>query len=61
MEKVKKLNIDRKGKVVYIGSDGDIYQLRPKKKIMEANIVRESGYLYFVDKEGDVSRPPMKR
>lgn len=61
MEKVKELNLERNGRVLYIGSDGDIWQLRPKKKVAEAGIVREKGYLYFIDKEGDVSRAPMKK
>ncbi len=30
-------------------------------KVAKAGVKRESGYLYFVDKSGDVSRAPMKK
>ena len=32
-----------------------------KEKVADANVTRKSGYLYFVDKDGDVSCAPMKR
>ena len=31
------------------------------KKVSRVGVTRESGYLYFVDKAGDVSRAPMKK
>ena len=31
------------------------------KKISKVGVKRESGYLYFVDRNGDVSRAPMKK
>ena len=31
------------------------------EKVLVTNVVREKGYLYFVDKEGDISRAPMGR
>lgn len=60
MEKVKKLGLQRSGRVMFIGKDGDVWQLKPKKKVANANVRREKGYLYFVDKQGDVSRARMK-
>ncbi|MBN1275190.1 hypothetical protein JXA12_02770 [Candidatus Woesearchaeota archaeon] len=31
------------------------------EKVARAGVRKESGYLYFVDKDGDVSRAPMVR
>ncbi len=31
------------------------------EKVERVGIIKESGYLYFVDKQGDVSRVPMAR
>ncbi len=31
------------------------------EKVADAGVTRESGYLYFIDKDGDVSRAPMAR
>lgn len=31
------------------------------EKVASAGVKKESGYLYFVDKNGDVSRAPMSR
>lgn len=31
------------------------------EKVAKAGVKKESGYLYFVDKQGDVSRAPMSR
>ena len=31
------------------------------EKVMKCNVKKESGYLYFVDKQGDISRAPMSR
>lgn len=61
MEKVKKLGLKRNGRLLYVGKDGDVWQISPKKRIANANIKREEGYLYFVDKQGDVSRAKMKK
>ncbi len=32
-----------------------------QEKVMECGIQREKGYLYFLDKDGDVSRAKMNR
>jgi len=29
--------------------------------VAETNVTRESGWLYFIDKDGDVSKAPMAR
>jgi len=31
------------------------------EKVKDVGIVRESGYLYFIDKQGDISRSKMSR
>ena len=31
------------------------------EKVSTAGVTRESGFLYFIDKDGDVSRSPMAR
>lgn len=31
------------------------------EKVVKVGIEKESGYLYFVDKEGDISRSTMQR
>ncbi len=31
------------------------------EQVATANVKKEGGYLYFVDKEGDISRAPMAR
>jgi len=31
------------------------------EKVADADVTRESGYLYFIDKDGNVSRSPMAR
>jgi len=31
------------------------------EKVAQAGVSKESGYLYFVDKDGDVGRAPMAR
>ena len=61
MEKVKELGIERNKRLLFISKEGDVWQLNPKKKVAEAGITREKGYLYFVDKQGDISRVAMKR
>ena len=32
-----------------------------QEKVVKCGIKRETGYLYFVDKQGDVSRSKMQR
>jgi len=31
------------------------------EKVLETKITREKGYLYYIDKDGDISRAKMKR
>jgi len=31
------------------------------EEVAKAGVTRESGYLYYIDKNGDVSRSPMAR
>jgi hypothetical protein len=31
------------------------------EKVHKAGLVREADYLYFIDKQGDISRTPMAR
>ena len=39
-----------------------LFLIKPNKiKVADAGVTRESGYLYFIDKDGDVSRAPMAR
>lgn len=59
-EKVKKLGIKREGKFLFI-KNGDVWQLRPKKKVRSVGLKRMPGYLYFVDKDGDISKTKQKR
>jgi hypothetical protein len=62
-EKIKKLNLQRDYKkfLYYIDGQGNVCQ-KPKTGDGEAEILvehavdRDPHYLYFVDKEGDVSR-----
>ena len=34
---------------------------RNAEKVADAGVTRESGYLYYVDKNGNVARSPMAR
>jgi len=62
-EKVKQLNLKRdyKNFLYFIDGDGNVCQ-KPKSGEGESTILvpkavqREGQYLYFIDKEGDVSR-----
>jgi hypothetical protein len=62
-EKVKKLNLERDYKkyLYFIDGNGNVCQ-KPKsgegesKVLVENAIDRDSGFLYFIDKEGDISR-----
>lgn len=59
-EKVKRVGFDRKGKRVYVDSDGDISFMMNKRKAVKVGVKREKGYLYYVDSDGDVSRSKMR-
>jgi hypothetical protein len=64
-EKVKKLNLQRDYKkyLYYIDGNGSVCQ-KPKsgegdsKVLVEKAIDRDGGFLYFIDKDGDISRSP---
>jgi hypothetical protein len=65
-EKVKVLNLERDFKKFLYWIDGSGNVAAKQKKgdgptvILVADAVtREKGYLYFLDKEGDVARSPM--
>lgn len=45
-----------KGTDIYRGKKGSKAQL-----VKEVSFKRQSGYLYFLDKDGHVARSPMKR
>ena len=32
-----------------------------REKVMKCGIEREKGFLYFIDKDGDISRTPTKQ
>ena len=34
---------------------------KEQELVLKTNIMRESGWLYFIDKDGDVSKAPMAR
>jgi hypothetical protein len=62
-EKIKELNLKRdyKNYLYYIDGEGNVCQ-KPKSGEGEAKILvpkavdREGQYLYFIDKDGDISR-----
>jgi hypothetical protein len=65
-EKVHKLGIKRDNDMMYYIKDGDVWATPRKKpgqsakgkaqKIADAGVEAESGYLYFLDGDGDVAR-----
>ena len=64
-EKVKKLGIARNKDFMLYVKDGDVWQVRRKQpgvpkgrpeKLAEGGFAMDSNYIYFVDKDGDVSR-----
>jgi len=64
-EKVKKLGIARTKDFMLYVKDGDVWQVRRKQpgmpkgkseKIADGGFVMDNNYIYFVDKDGDVSR-----
>ena len=60
-QKVKKLGLNRKGKLLFVDKQGDVSQARPRRKVRKVGLKRQKGYLYFIDKQGDISRVKMKR
>jgi hypothetical protein len=64
-EKVKKLGIARNKDMMLYVKDGDVWQVRRKQpgvpkgkpeKLAEGGLEMDYNYIYFVDKDGDVSR-----
>jgi hypothetical protein len=64
-EKVKKLGIERSKDMMLYVKDGDVWQVRRKQpgvpkgkpeKLAEGGFEMDYNYIYFVDKDGDVSR-----
>jgi hypothetical protein len=64
-EKVKKLGIARNKDMMLYVKDGDVWQVRRKQpgvpkgkpeKLAEGGFEMDYNYIYFVDKDGDVSR-----
>jgi hypothetical protein len=64
-EKVKKLGIARNKDFMLYVKDGDVWQVRRKQpgvpkgkpeKVAEGGFAMDNNYIYFVDKDGDVSR-----
>ncbi len=64
-EKVKKLGIARSRDFMLYVKDGDVWQVRRKQpglpkgkpeKVADGGVEMDNNYIYFVDKDGDVSR-----
>jgi len=64
-EKVKKTGIVRNKDFMLYVKDGDVWQVRRKQpgvpkgkpeKVADGGFVMDNNYIYFVDKDGDVSR-----
>jgi len=64
-EKVKKLGIARNKDFMLYVKDGDVWQVRRKQPglpkgrpemVAEGGFQMDNNYIYFVDKDGDVSR-----
>ena len=64
-EKVKKLGIARNKDFMLYVKDGDVWQVHRKQpgvpkgkpeKVAEGGFPMDNNYIYFVDKNGDVSR-----
>ena len=65
-EKVKVLHLERDFKQFLYWIDGSGNVVAKQKKgdaqtvvLVEGAVTREKGFLYFLDKEGDVARSPM--
>ncbi len=64
-EKVKKLGIARNNDFMFYVKDGDVWRVPRKQpgvpkgrpeRVAEGGFEMDSNYIYFVDKDGDVSR-----
>jgi len=64
-QKVAKLGIQRDNNYLYYIKGGDVWQVPRKRpgmkkqkasKLASAGVTMESGFMYFVDKAGDVAR-----
>jgi hypothetical protein len=64
-EKVKTLGLTRNKDFMLYVKDGDVWQVRRKQpgvqkgkpeKLAEGGFAMDNNYIYFVDKDGDVSR-----
>jgi hypothetical protein len=64
-EKVKKLGLARNKDFMLYVKGGDVWQVRRKQpgvpktkpeKVADGGLVMDNNYIYFVDKDGDVSR-----
>ena len=64
-EKVKKLGISRNKDFMLYVKDGNVWQVRRKQpgvpkgkpeKLADGGFEMDNNYIYFVDKDGDVSR-----
>ena len=64
-EKVKKIGIARNKDFMLYVKDGDVWQVRRKQpgvpkgkpeKVADGGFEMDNNYIYFVDKDGDVSR-----
>jgi hypothetical protein len=64
-EKVKKLGISRNKDFMLYVKDGNVWQVRRKQpgvpkgkpeKVADGGFEMDNNYIYFVDKDGDVSR-----
>jgi len=47
------------GKCVLISHNKEVMHMA--QKVMKCSVKRETGYLYFIDKDGDISRSKMAR
>ena len=70
-QKIAKLGIERDDSnfLYYINKDGDVWQVARKQagmkkgkpsRVAQTDVVKEAGYLYFLDKNGDVSRAKLR-
>ena len=64
-QKVAKLGIKRDNNYLYYIKDGDVWQARLKRpgvkkskntKVADGGVKQESGYMYVLDKDGDIAR-----
>ena len=62
---VLELNYKRTPGMLYcLNKDGDLMEIKPKtgnrKIVASTGITKESGYLYFLDKQGNISKVKMR-